>query len=104
MDGSTNVAAQTSTTLFKGAVPPNAFMVRAYNNGELCVVNDNGPAGANTNSGTVTAGFSLLRDAGSGGSAPNTVSNTFITPPGYKPMGPVSIWCQGPAFAAARGW
>jgi hypothetical protein len=35
MDGSTNVAAQTSTTLFKGAVPPNAFMVRAYGN---CIV------------------------------------------------------------------
>jgi hypothetical protein len=43
MDGSMTVAAATSTTLFKGAVPPNAFMVRAYIN--ACVVNDNGPAG-----------------------------------------------------------
>jgi hypothetical protein len=46
MDGSMNVAAQTSTTLFNGAVPPNAFMVRAYTG---CVVNDNGPAGVNNN-------------------------------------------------------
>ena len=28
----------------------------------------------------------------------------FITPEGYKPMGPVSVWCIGPMYIAARGW
>jgi hypothetical protein len=106
MDGSMNVAAQTSTTLFKGAVPPNAFMVRAYvvfGNGEFCVVNDNGPAAATINNG-VTAGFLLLGDAGGGLNVSNQTSSTFITPPGYKPMGQVSIWCVAPTYVAARGW
>ncbi len=101
MDGSTNVAASTSTTLFKGAVPPNAFMVRAYWSG-LCVVNDNGLAAANSNPEQVKAGFSLILDAGTQLMGPISVS--FTTPPGYKPIGPVSIWCDGPTYVAARGW
>ena len=92
MDGSINVAAQTSTTLFKGAVPPNAFMVRVgYDGSSLCVVNDNGPA---TN---VPSGFLMVPDFG-------LQSATFITPPGYKPIGPVSIWCNVAQYVAARGW
>jgi hypothetical protein len=100
MDGSMNVPAQTSTTLFNGAVPPNAFMVRAYTGG-FCLVNDNGPAGYNINANTVTSGFTLFAnrdDVTSNGSA------SFITPPGYKPIGPVSIWCYGATYVAARGW
>jgi hypothetical protein len=97
MDGSTNVAAQTSTTLFKGAVPPNAFMVRVVGtnvNGTGCVVNDNGPANGN---GVAISGFVMVPDLG------NQIS-TFITPPGYKPIGPVSIWCSVAQYVAARGW
>src|ERR1700693_1771818 len=44
MDGSMNVPAATSTTLFNGAVPPNAFTVQTYNGSATCVVNDHGPA------------------------------------------------------------
>jgi hypothetical protein len=95
MDGSMNVAAQTSTTLFKGAVPPNAFMVRVPGtnaNGNGCVVNDNGPANGNP-----LSGFILVPDL-------QLSTATFITPPGYKPIGPVSIWCTVPQYVAARGW
>jgi hypothetical protein len=99
MDGSTNVAAQTSTTLFKGAVPPNAFMVRAYQS-IACIVSDNGPAAFDINTSTITAGFNLTNDAPSGFNQ----SVSFITPPGYKPIGPVSIWCTAPTYVAARGW
>ena len=95
MDGSINVAAQTSTTLFKGAVPPNAFMVRTQPvDGNGCVVNDNGPANGN---GAALSGFVMVPDLG-------LQSATFVTPPGYKPIGPVSIWCTGAQYVAARGW
>jgi hypothetical protein len=76
-------------------------MVRAYNSNNSCLVSDNGPAGANINTGVVTGGFTLLQDAGYNAAYP---SSTFITPPGYKPMGPVSIWCTGATYVAARGW
>jgi hypothetical protein len=100
MDGSMNVPAQTSTTLFNGAVPPNAFMVRTYRT-TTCIVNDDGPAAYDINTNTVTAGFIMtidpLNDFGF-----NTAS--FSTPPGYRPIGPVSIWCYGAARVVARGW
>ena len=95
MDGSINVAAQTSTTLFKGAVPANAFMVRTQGNpenGNGCVVNDNGPANGNG-----AAGFVMVPDLG-------LQSATFVTPTGYKPIGPVSIWCTVAQYVAARAW
>jgi hypothetical protein len=93
MDGSMNVPAATSTVLFKGAVPPNAFMIRTYDYG--CVVNDNGPAAANPRS-----GFLVLNDP-----APQPApTGTFITPAGYKPIGPVSIWCPDAVYVAARAW
>jgi hypothetical protein len=101
LDGSMNVPGNTSTTLFGGAVPPNAFMVRAYSTS--CFVNDNGAAsGVGIVVGGVgnPAGFYMIGDSGP------TVTSTFITPPGYKPMGPVSVWCNGPTptYVAARGW
>jgi hypothetical protein len=94
MDGSMVVPTATSTTLFGGKVPPNAFMVQAtsYN----CFVNDNGPA--NGQNAAPQAGFWLLQGGGPGG------VTTFMTPPGYKPIGPVSVYCDGPAYVAARGW
>lgn len=89
-----NVAAATSTTLFGGTVPPNAFIVQVFG-GNLCVVNDNGPAngtGLAVGSGPI-AGFVVLG-----------YPQTFITPQGYKPIGPVSVWCPVPTYVAVRGW
>jgi hypothetical protein len=92
-----------STVLFGGKVPPNGFMVRVYAvsygfSGTNCFVNDNGPAG-------LGVGFYVVGDMGNNA----YTSGTFTTPHGYKPMGPVSIWCQfrpnpTPTPLAARGW
>jgi hypothetical protein len=76
-------------------------MVRAYES-SVCIVNDNGPAAFDVNTSTITAGFNLAYDGASGFGINSTIS--FITPPGYKPIGPVSIWCAAPTYVAARGW
>jgi hypothetical protein len=91
MDGSMNVPATTSTTLFNGAVPPNGFMVHAA---ATCYVNDNGPASipASGPPSVLGAGFWFAEPA------------TFITPPGYKPIGAVSVICGSATYVAARGW
>jgi len=103
MDGSMNVAASTSTTLFKGSVPPNAFMIRVSGT-VSSFVNDNGSASGGSYFGGSgnPAGFLLLPDR-TGDIVPAGTS-TFLTPPGYKPIGPVSIWCAGAGYVAARGW
>jgi hypothetical protein len=93
MDGSTTILGGVSTLLFNGAVPPNGFMVQA--NGATCWVNDNGSASGVP--GTAMAGFELIPAGSTGGSL-------FVTPPGYKPMGVVSMWCASPGYIAARGW
>jgi hypothetical protein len=95
MDGSMHVLAQTATTLFNGAVPPNGFLVQSgYNVGGPCWVNDNGPAsGAELiTSGAGYAGFLLAGE------------QSFVTRPGYRPMGAVSVWCYSPTYIAARAW
>jgi hypothetical protein len=101
LDGSLNIPAATSTTLFSGAVPPNAFMVQVPRGGQ-CVINDNGPAnGTGVSSPGPTAGFLMtLNPVASNYTGPPS----FITPPGYKPIGPVSIWCTEATYVAARGW
>jgi hypothetical protein len=91
-------------TLFNGATPPNGFMVRVfvtttdtsgygYPNTQ-CFINDNGTA-------ALDVGFYMTPDA-------NGYSATFNTPVGYKPIGPVSVWCgvknATGASLAARGW
>jgi hypothetical protein len=103
MDGVvTTVPSGSSTTLFGGKVPPNGFMIRVFVRDEsyltgtpptLCFVNDNGPAG-------VGAGFLMIQDLASGYSA------TFASPHGYKPIGPVNIYCQSSITVnvVARGW
>jgi hypothetical protein len=97
MDGSTAAVGPTSRTLFNGVVPPNGFMVQINQPssiGQICNINDNGPASIET-----PAGFLI------GGIWVNTpLPNTFITPPGYKPMGPVNISCTGSLYIEARGW
>jgi hypothetical protein len=85
-------------TLFNGAVPPNGFMVQLNGPSELgnyCWVNDNGPANANTPTGFLIGGVS----------APFTPwPFMFVTPPGYKPIGAVSIWCNNSVYIETRGW
>jgi hypothetical protein len=88
MDGSVIVPTNTSTPLFNGAVPPNGFMVQAI--GVLCFVNDNGPA-------STQAGFTF-------GNSGTAGADIFVTPPGYKPIGAVSVYCAGSAYVAARNW
>jgi hypothetical protein len=93
--GETAVIGSTSTLLFGGAIPPNAFMVQINNaqGGQgFCVVNDNGPAGGDISAGTV-AGFAvtIIGSTIGGPIAPPL----FVTPPGYKPIGPISVWCNG---------
>jgi hypothetical protein len=77
--------------LFGGRVPPNGFVVSGATN---CFVNDNGPASQGI-------GFYLVADVVfTVNGSPGAWSGTSISPHGYKPMGPVSIWCN----FAARGW
>jgi hypothetical protein len=100
MDGSMNVSAATSTTLFNGAVPTNAFTVQTYNGSATCVVNDHGPAsGAGLFvAGAGIAGFPLAQPY------QNAPIASFLTPLGYKPIGAVSVWCQSATYVIARGW
>jgi hypothetical protein len=88
IDGSLSVLAATVTPLFNGTTPPNGFMVQV--NGYSCWVNDNGAASIPVSS-TTGSGFNLP-------------GNLFVTPPGYRPMGPVSIICNEATYIAARSW
>jgi hypothetical protein len=89
-----------SVVLFNGAVPPNGFMVAINLQSSLplfCAVNDNGPASTNTPTGFLFGGSGLSPVSEQPSGAP-----VFVTPPGYKPMGPVSVYCQAPV--EYRGW
>ena len=112
MDGGVaTMSPGSSVTLFGGMVPPNGFMVRVFTPngyygipaGPFCFVNDNGAAGSGV-------GFYMVPDIAINFSAnepPAVSSATFTSPYGYKPIGPVSIYCQGstsPLSLAARGW
>ena len=85
-DGSgTVVAGGTAQTLFAGVVPINGYIV-ANNSLATIYVSDVGPA---------TSG---------GASIPIAAGAVFVTPSGYKPAGPVSIFSAstGATFAARR--
>lgn len=99
MGGSLTINGGISTPLFNGAVPPNGFMVQLNSPSELgntCYVNDNGPANGNN---APPNGFII-----GGGAVSSPVPFLFVTPPGYKPIGPVSIWCANGLYVEARGW
>src|ERR1700746_328859 len=97
MDGSMAIQGGVTTTLFNGIVPPNGFMVQFYFS--ACLVNDNGPAfSSNPGPNQMPGGFTA--SGGNGVSAPSI----FITPPGYKPIGPVTVYCGGPNLVEARAW
>src|SRR6516164_1654317 len=74
IDGSaTVVAGGTAQTLFAGSVPINGYLV-ANNSSATIYVSDVGPATSGSASIPIAAGA------------------VFVTPSGYKPAGPVSIW------------
>ncbi len=86
VDGSGTITlGNTAQTLFAGAVPVNGFLV-CNNSSALLYVSD---------AGTASAGGSSIQIA---------VGATFVTPPGYKPAGVVSIFggTSSQAFAARR--
>jgi hypothetical protein len=103
MDGSSYVLGEQETMLFRGATPPNGFMIQLYGNNGSCVVNDNGEAGPPGNMNNIPAGF-LIEAGNTTGSSPGVPNPIFVTPPGYKPIGPVSIFCYQTANIAARAW
>jgi hypothetical protein len=84
-----------STFLFGGKVPPNGFSISMFTaaNGQ-CYWNDNGPAGSNV-------GMPIPPGPFPGSFQPVSV---FVTWPGYKPIGPVSVWCSYNATLFSRGW
>jgi hypothetical protein len=104
MASNIGLGAPQAFTLFNGAAPPNGFMVRVFVTSTdtggygfpntQCFINDNGTA-------DLGVGFYITPDA-------NGYSGTFSTPIGYKPIGPVSVWCgvknANSASLAARGW
>jgi|HubBroStandDraft_6_1064221.scaffolds.fasta_scaffold214079_2 hypothetical protein len=104
IDGSTLVVGGSPTTLFGGVVPTNGFMIGLpipYDTspGPWCNIRDNGPASSDK-------GFFVGAATGSG---PLVFSvPTFVTPLGYKPMGPVSIFCENSSnseiWIEARAW
>jgi hypothetical protein len=102
LDGSMTINCGISTLLFNGAVPPNGFMVQPF---QIDIfVNDNGPANGPTAnqspSGFFVSGTSTI-------TSPPPL-NIFVTPPGYKPMGSVSVFGNcgrgGMGYVAARAW
>jgi hypothetical protein len=98
------VLTNTGTPLFGGWVPPNGFMVQlnGSNVGQpACWINDSGlPPGGNPPS---SGGFVIGGTIGNyPTSAPNSVF--FVTPPGYKPMGPVTVSCSYQTYVEVRGW
>ena len=97
MDGSVAIQGGVTTTLFNGTVPLNGFMVQFYN--APCLVNDNGPAfSSNPGPNQMPGGFI------SGGNTGQFSPSIFVTAPGYKPMGPVTVYCGGPNLVEARAW
>jgi hypothetical protein len=90
VDGTVQVTTGKSTVLFDGITPSNGFSV-AGQLGTECYVNDDGPA-------SLTTGFFIFS------------GTIYTTPFGYKPIGPVSVFCDpsvgGPPNPSivARAW
>ena len=91
----------TPVTLFGGVVPADGFMVGVYSGAfGNCSVNDDGPA-------TSVNGFKLVLTGQTsdvnGTHPPGALP--LVTPPGYKPIGPVSVECTtNEVSVEARGW
>jgi hypothetical protein len=97
------VLSDTGTPLFGGWVPPNGFMAQlnGSNIGQpACWINDNPtpPSGITTATGFVFGGTIGNYPT----SAPNAV--LFVTPPGYKPLGPLILHCTSQTYVEVRAW
>lgn len=114
IDGSTTVSGSGAVTLFGGVVPAHGWMVMVT--GIYC----GGQIPANI-TGVVAVSDSNVTPASSGTGIPlsalfsgpdtryvTSLSNVFITPPGYKAPGPVTVantWCGGAQTSIyARAW
>jgi hypothetical protein len=98
MGGPLTVNGGIAASLFNGVTPPNGFMVQMNTPNELgntCYVSDNGPANGNA---APPVGFII------GGNVTGATPFLFVTPPGYKPMGPVTVWCAQGLYIETRGW
>jgi hypothetical protein len=108
IDGSTSTfggLGAPPTVLFGGITPPNGFMIQAYALAGKCVINDAGPVnGVNGPSGFILLAGDRNASPGSGSLRPGDPYPTFVTPPGYKPMGPVLIVCEFNTALEARAW
>ena len=86
-DGSGTIGTGGSAqSLFGGAVPANGFLVQNNSSAALWV----------SDVGAAANGGASIQIAANGG--------VFVTPSGYKPAGPISLWgaTTGQAFAARR--
>jgi hypothetical protein len=98
------VVSNTGTPLFGGWVPPNGFMAQlnGSNMGQpACWINDN-PNPTNS-----LGGFTGFVIGGTIGNYPTSAPNSvlFVTPPGYKPLGPLMLNCNpGPWYVEVRAW
>jgi hypothetical protein len=97
------VLTNTGTPLFGGWVPPNGFMIQMNVYDEqppVCWINDN-PNATNPLGGPT--GFMV---GGAIGNYPVAAPAPilFVTPPGYRPMGPVTVSCLTQTWAEVRGW
>ena len=101
IDGSATITCGIETLLFSGVTPSNGFMVQPF--GTDIFVNDNGAAQPPGVGGTGQQGFFVANAH----TTPSSPSSIFVTPPGYKPIGPVSVYgtcASGTAYVAARAW
>ncbi len=86
VDGSSSVISGGSAQLlFGGTTPVNGYLISNNSAGTL----------TNCDVGTASSG---------GASIPIAPGETYVTPPGYKPAGPVSLWggTTSQVFAARR--
>jgi hypothetical protein len=102
------VLSNTGTPLFGGSVPPNGFMAQlnGSNIGQpACWINDNpnGLAGPNDTPFGTSTGFVF---GGTIGNYPTSAPNAmlFVTPPGYKPLGPLTLNCSSPTYVEVGAW
>lgn len=88
-DGSTTIAAGTvAQDLFTGTTPSNGFSVYNIDPNEFLWINDDDEA-----------------DEDTPGSIPIFPLGYFETPPGYRPIGPVSVWAETTGHKlTARMW
>lgn len=102
--GNSSVIPGTLYTLFNGSIPDHGFMVQCSGPvGSYMFIDDDGDAGG----GLLGAGFQIPCNPQYDGAQYDAGTPIFITPPGYHPMGPVTIRMEGTettVLVNARAW